>query len=149
MIDRFLEPTQTSGAELLKRNIAGGLVMLNLLRFKENADYSATPALAPDKPISGRAAFQRYIDHTLPLLRVSGGELLFLGHGGAFLIGPADERWDLAMLVKQRSLEAFFAFASNRAYLAGVGHRTAGVLDSRLLPLVKCEGHDITIDLRA
>ena len=30
---------------------------------------------------------------------------------------------------------AFLAFASNRAYLAGVGHRTAALEDSRLLPL--------------
>jgi len=40
--------------------------MLNLLRFREVADYRATPALAPPAPISGADAFQRYIDHTLP-----------------------------------------------------------------------------------
>ena len=39
------------------------------------------------------------------------------------------------MLVRQHSVAAFLAFASNEAYLAGMGHRTAAVEDSRLLPL--------------
>jgi hypothetical protein len=134
----FIEPTQESGAALFRRDICGELVMLNMLRFKETANYSATPQLAPEKEISGRAAFQKYIEHTLPFLKESGGELLFLGNGGPFLIGPTDEHWDLVMLVKQSSLASFLAFASNKEYLAGIGHRTAAVLDSRLLPIVEC-----------
>ncbi len=39
------------------------------------------------------------------------------------------------MMVRQSSAEAFLAFASNPAYLAGMGHRTAALEDSRLLPL--------------
>ncbi len=39
------------------------------------------------------------------------------------------------MLVEQSSPRAFMAFASNAAYLAGMGHRTAALEDSRLLPL--------------
>jgi hypothetical protein len=60
---------------------------------------------------------------------------MFLGVGGPFLIGPEDERWDMAMLVRQSSVTSFLAFASNDAYLAGLGHRTAALDDSRLLPL--------------
>jgi hypothetical protein len=41
------------------------------------------------------------------------------------------------MLVRQHSIEAFMAFASNAEYLAGLGHRVAAVEDSRLLPLVE------------
>jgi hypothetical protein len=41
------------------------------------------------------------------------------------------------MLVRQRSVADFIAFATNQAYLASLGHRTAGVEDSRLLPLVE------------
>lgn len=109
--------------------------MLNLLRFRDVADYSATPELAPPRPIRGAEAFQRYIEHALPYLRESGGELLFLGNGGAFLIGPPQERWDMTMLVRQQNVESFFAFASHEAYLAGIGHRTAALEDSRLLPI--------------
>lgn len=117
--------------------------MLNMLRLRETADYSANPELAPQAQISGREAFQKYIDHTLPFLKESGGELLLLGDGGKFFIGPDDEQWDIVMLVRQSSIENFFAFASNTEYLAGVGHRTAAIVDSRLLPVVECKNDNI------
>ena len=134
-----LEPSDENVRALLDRNIAGPVVMLNLLRFRGIADYSATPELAPPSPISGREAYERYVEHTRPFLEASGGEVLFMGDGGAFFVGPIDERWDFAMLVRQNSVEDFFAFASNAEYLIGVGHRTAAVEDTRLLPLLARE----------
>jgi hypothetical protein len=74
--------------------------------------------------------------HALPFLTQSGGAVLFLGEGGPFLIGPPGERWDRAMLVRRSFVADFMAFVSDTAYLAGMGHRTAAVEDSRLLPLV-------------
>jgi len=133
----YLEPTQEAGRALFMRGIQGEVVMLNLLRLRQVADYAANPELAPAQPISGAEAYDRYVAHTLPYLTESGGALLFLGEGGPFLIGPDHERWDRAMLVKQSSVQAFMAFASHGAYLAGLGHRTAAVEDSRLLPLVQ------------
>jgi uncharacterized protein (DUF1330 family) len=118
----------------------GSVVMLNLLRFSETADYSANPELAPKTPISGAEAFNRYIRHTLPFLHESGGELLFLGAGGPLLIGPEQERWDLLMMVRQSSVQSFLAFADNKDYLAGIGHRTAAIEDSRLLPVTQVSG---------
>lgn len=137
----YIDPTQESGAVLFSRNISGEVLMLNMLRLRDTADYTATPELAPESPISGHEALQRYIDHTLPFLKESGGELILLGEGGKYFIGPDDEQWDIVMLVKQRSLASFMAFASHKAYLAGIGHRTAAVQDSRLLPIVE-SGHD-------
>ncbi|MCC7000552.1 MAG: hypothetical protein IT357_00250 [Gemmatimonadaceae bacterium] len=110
--------------------------MLNLLRFRDVADYSATPDLAPDTPISGAEAYALYIEHTIPHLRASGGDVEFIGEGGAFLIGPSDERWDMVLLVRHRSVQTFISFASNEAYLGGMGHRLAAISDSRLLPSV-------------
>lgn len=132
----YLQPTEASGHALIRRAITGEVVMLNLLRFRNVADYSAHPSLKPDKPISGAEAFDRYIAHSLPYLRESGGELMFMGDGGSFLIGPESEHWDRAMLVRQSSVSSFMAFASSAAYLAGLGHREAAIEDSRLLPLV-------------
>jgi len=137
MTTSYLEPTQESGRAFVMRQMQGSIVLLNLLRFREIADYSAAPELAPDAPISGAEAFQRYIDHALPYLRETGGDLIFLGEGGAYLIGPESERWDMMMLVRQQSTESFLAFASHKAYLAGIGHRTAAIEDSRLLPLTE------------
>lgn len=133
----YLSPSWETGRDLFRRNIVGEVVMLNLLRFRDIADYTATPELAPVAPISGTEAFSRYMSHTLPYLEASGGSLLFIGEGGTFFIGPAAERWDRAILVRQSSVENFIAFASHEGYLAGYGHRLAAVADSRLLPLVQ------------
>lgn len=133
----FIEPTQESGAALFRRGITGEVIMLNMLRLRKVADYSENQELDPGEIISGKDAFQRYIDHTTPFLKESGGELLLVGEGGKYFIGPDDEKWDVVMLVKQKSIEEFFAFASNLGYLAGIGHRTAAILDSRLLPIVE------------
>jgi hypothetical protein len=136
----YLEPSWEAGRDFMARPWPGSIVMLNLLRFRAVADYSSAPDLAPAEPISGAQAFQRYIEHTLPYLHESGGELLFLGDGGRFLIGPPEERWDMAMLVRQHNLASFMTFASHQAYLAGMGHRTAALEDSRLLPLARAGG---------
>ena len=128
----------------MERGIEGCVIMLNLLRFRDVADYSATPGLAPADPISGEEAFQRYIRHTLPFLRESGGDIILLASGGPFLIGPEEERWDLAMLIRQNSVASFLAFASHAGYLAGLGHRTAAIEDSRLLPLTELRPGVIT-----
>lgn len=134
---KYLDPTKDNGREFLQRNISGQVVMLNLLRFKQVADYFESPNLAQTTPISGEAAYQLYIDHTLPLLKKSGGEILFFGKGGAFLIGPITENWDAVLLVRQNSVADFMAFASDQEYLKVVGHRTAALEDSRLLPIVE------------
>jgi uncharacterized protein (DUF1330 family) len=131
----YLEPTQESGRAFFMRGIGDAVVMLNLLRYREVADYSAAPQLASAMPITGEAAYRLYMEHTMPHLEKSGGKLLFFGRGGSFLIGPSDERWDAAMLIQQSSPSALMAFASNAEYLSGIGHRVAALEDSRLLPL--------------
>ena len=133
----YLEPTQESAQAFFARGISGSVVMLNLLRFRVTADYSATPDLAPLVPITGEEAYHLYMQHTLPYLERSGGKLLFFGRGGNFLIGPVEERWDAAMLVQQKSAATFLAFASDPGCMSGLGHRVAPLEDSRLLPLVE------------
>lgn len=136
----YLEPTDETGRLFLERAVQGPVTMLNLVRLRPEADYSSHPGLAAENPISGREAYDRYISHTLPILTAAGGELVFLGDGGRFLIGPIDERWDLVLLVRHAGVEAFMAMASDGEYLAGLGHRVAAVEDSRLLPIVEIGG---------
>ena len=135
MKQSYMDPTQESGRAFFLRGIEGKVFMLNLLRYREIADYSGAPQLAPVEPITGEAAYRLYMQHTVPHLEKSGGKVIFFGRGGGFLIGPESERWDAVMLVEQSSPQAFMEFASNTEYLAGMGHRTAALEDSRLLPV--------------
>jgi uncharacterized protein (DUF1330 family) len=133
----YLAPTQELGRRFVMRGLTGNVVMLNLIRLRTVADYSGFPDLAPESPVSGRAAYDLYIEHTLPYLQKSGGRLDFLAEGGSWLIGPEDERWDLALLVRQKDMETFFGFEQDPDYMKILGHRTAAVEDSRLLPLAE------------
>lgn len=137
MEEKFFVPTQGAGREFIMRQLSGSIVMLNLLRFREFADYSEFPKLAPTETISGEQAYQLYIKHTLPHLEKAGGEIVFMGKGGNYLVGPTNERWDAVLLIRQKSVESFMAFAQDVEYMKGIGHRTAALEDSRLLPLVE------------
>ncbi|NBX40918.1 MAG: DUF1330 domain-containing protein [Gammaproteobacteria bacterium] len=135
----YLDPTQEQGRDFFLSGFTGAVTMLNLLRFRAVADYSMHENLAPPAPITGAQAYLRYMKHTMPYLRASGGELVFYGDSTKFLVGPTDEHWDAAMLVRQSSVQSFLAFATDRDYLAGIGHRVAALSDSRILPLQQAE----------
>ncbi|MDF0600374.1 DUF1330 domain-containing protein [Psychromarinibacter sp. C21-152] len=129
-----LAPSDTAARALFAREQAGPVVMVNLLRFREMADYSAAPDRAPPAPVSGAAAYARYVAETLPLLEASGGAVIFEGRAERWFIGPEEERWDHVLIVRQASLSAFRAFADAPAAQAALVHRTAALADSRLLP---------------
>jgi len=131
----YLSPTPDAISELSMRSISGPVTMLNLLRFRYIADYTDFPELAPSDPISGREAYGIYSAHTLPLLAEVGGKPVFVGEGGMLLIGPPDTTWDRVLLVEYPNLAAFLSMTRNSEYLAGAGHRTAALADSRLLPI--------------
>ena len=132
-----IKPTQEAGAKFFGAPPEGPVVMLNLLRFREFADYTASPELAPPEPISGLQAYSLYAQHVTPLLAEAGSELVFRGTASSFLIGPSEETWDSVLLVRYVSAAALVAFASDSRYLAYAGHRTAALADSRLLPMTE------------
>ena len=115
----------------------GPVVMLNLLKFKEFADYSASMSLAPKNTISGKEAYQIYIDETMPFLKEAGSEIIFMGAGGDYVIGPLHEGWDMILLVRHKSVSKFIEFSRNEGYQEIAGHRKAALLDSRLLPSIE------------
>lgn len=134
---QYLEPTMESGRRFFASNIQGEVIMLNLLRFREWADYSHSPASCPSSKISGEQAFDCYITLALPCLRKTGGDLLLLGKCDHFLIGPYDERWHRVMLVKQKSKEVMLSMTNDAEYMTSLAHRTAALEDSRLLPIAR------------
>ncbi|PZR12214.1 MAG: DUF1330 domain-containing protein [Flavobacterium psychrophilum] len=131
----YLHPNYEAGKNLALKKIEGSIVNLNLIRLKEFADYSDFPDIAPQASISGYDAFIAYVQLAKPFVEQGGGEILFVGKGERFLIGPDDEQWDICMLIKQKSVSDFFAFERNPDYMKITGHRVAAILDSRLLPL--------------
>lgn len=132
---KYLEANQETGKQFyMDFHGKGKVVMLNLLKFKDTADYSNLASIEPETTITGKEAYAMYMERTLPHLEKAGSKVLFYGDSHHFLIGPASEGWDAVLLVEHVSVESFIAFAQNTEYLKTAGHRTAALEDSRLLP---------------
>lgn len=80
----YLDPTDEAATHLFTKPLKNDVHVLNLLRFKTQADYRQHPQLAPTPPISGREAYMRYVEAALPLLRASGGEITLIRQGDDF-----------------------------------------------------------------
>lgn len=106
------------------------IVMINLLRYRDDAQY---PAGFAAEPCSGREAYARYGAAVGALIAGAGGRVLWVGHVAKAVIAPDDEEWDNAVLVEYPSRAAFVEMISSPAYQAAAHHRTAALLDSRLI----------------
>lgn len=120
--------------DFLARGLQGPVDMLNLLRFRDVADYSAHPGLAPPAPISGREAYARYFAQAEPILAGLGAERVYDADGGTVIIGPTDGAWDRVLVIRWPSVDVFMELATHEGYRGVVGHRAAALRDSRLLP---------------
>lgn len=104
------------------------IVMLNLLRFADIAQYETV-----DERITGRDAYAKYSKAVTPMLWKTGGQLLWMGKVRSVLIAPDSEEWDEALLVQYPSRNAFLNMIQSDEYQAIVHHRTAALIDSRLI----------------
>ena len=111
------------------------IVMLNLLRFRDQADYAAS---TPEAPCTGREAYHlRYAPAIAAVMQRHGARVAWLGPVLGALIAPPDERWDEMMLVDYPSFSAFRAMLADPEYQAAVHHRMAALEDSRLIATTK------------
>src|SRR5436305_9526507 len=104
----------------------GPIVMLNLLRFKPNAD-------GIDEGVTGAEAYARYSIAAERFLRAVGGHLRASVQPRQSVIGPAECEWDLVLLVEYPSRQKFLEMATNPEYLKIHAHREAALADSRLI----------------
>jgi len=106
--------------------------MLNLIRFRDLADY---PAGHPNhgKGLSGREAYAIYRAGFQALVAGSGAAMVWEAPLECTVTGPADE-WDEGFVMGYPTSSAFLAMVRNPEYIRDVvPHRTAAVADSRLI----------------
>ena len=123
----YIDPTreQFDAFKALPRDTP--ILMLNLIRLKETVEY-------PDgEVVSGAEAYRRYGEHSGPIFRGLGGEIVWRGSWEGMVIGPDDKQWDIAFVARYPNAGAFMAMVTNPDYQAIVHHRTLAVEDSRLM----------------
>ncbi|WP_187336221.1 DUF1330 domain-containing protein [Novosphingopyxis iocasae] len=113
--------------------------MLNLVRFREAADYPADHALAGEK-LSGADAYRNYGKESGPIFSRVGGTIVYRGGFETVLIGPTDERWDAVFIARYPNAGAFLELVTDEDYRKAVVHRQAAVETSRLVRLSPADG---------
>jgi uncharacterized protein (DUF1330 family) len=108
----------------------GPVVMINLLRYRPQAQYSED---FDATPCTGREAYQRYSAAAVRQIDAVAGRVIFWGSVQATVIAPDGEEWDDAFMVEYPNRAAMLKMLSTPDYLAVVPHRTAALLDSRLI----------------
>lgn len=109
------------------------ILMLNLLRFRDRADYE------DDREATGAEAYAAYGRQSGPIFDRVGGRIVWRGTPETVLIGPQDERWDLIFVARYPTAGAFLEMVTDPDYQIAVKHRQAAVLDSRLIRLAESD----------
>lgn len=109
--------------------------MLNLLKFKEKADYGNDTDF---EPCTGREAYlMRYAPAFNKVTEGDDIKLLIAGTVIASIVGPSDEHWDLAALVQYPNFAAFKKVIESDSYKKQAEpHRLAALEDLRLIATV-------------
>ncbi|MEM7522868.1 MAG: DUF1330 domain-containing protein [Pseudomonadota bacterium] len=103
--------------------------MLNLVRLRQTAAYE------DGRSATGAEAYATYGVSSGPIFAGVGGKIAWRGAPECVLIGPEDERWDIAFIARYPDAAAFLKMVMDPAYQAIVFHRQAAVEDSRLIRL--------------
>jgi uncharacterized protein (DUF1330 family) len=101
----------------------GPFVMVNLLKFKETAEY----ADGSDADLSGARAYARYGKGIQACLAAVDGRQIYAGPVTGLMIGEVEELWDMVALVEYPSLAAMQKMMSSPEYRAIEVHRKAGL----------------------
>ena len=136
--DSSIDPTRDQVRNLRDHGGDGPVVMMNLLKFRETANYSPDAGMAS---CSGKAAYDRY-QHafTVAVSAISQAEVLYDGPCEQVFIGQAGTdatNWDKLLLVRYPSRQHFLAMMADDSYRDALVHRYAGL---ERTVLIQCAG---------
>ncbi len=125
----YIDPTKETFGVFRNNDRPGPIQMLNLVRFRDHAEY-------PDgRALSGAEAYAAYGKQSGPVFARLGGTIVWRGNFELMLIGPETENWDECFIAQYPSVAAFVEMVRDPVYREAVKHRQAAVADSRLVRL--------------
>ena len=131
-----IEPDEQQFAEVAA--LAGGeadgpVVMLNLNRYRELAEYEDEVPDGQSADVSGHEAYLRYGAVALAVLARLGGRVLWQAESKLTVVGDESDRYDEVVAVWYPSFAAFVALATDAEILAARAHRSAGLERAALI----------------
>ncbi len=118
-----IRPNKDQFVELMEAADVGPVTMLNLLKFKANADGKDVD----DQGASGASEYAKYGDAVVQMVEARGGKVLWMGRADQILIGDAEQDWDSVALVQYPSRKAFIEMVSTPEYEQAHEHRESGL----------------------
>ena len=107
--------------------------MLNLLKFKEKAEYADGRA----SDLTGAQAYALYGAEVVGHLAKVGGAPMFSAQVERLMLGEVDELWDSVAIAMYPSREAMMKMISSPDYQASAVHRSAGLAGQLNIELVE------------
>ncbi len=114
----------------------GAIYMLNLLKFKEQAEYEDGRAT----DLTGAEAYAIYGGEVVRHLAIVGGAPMFSAQVERLMLGEVEELWDSAAIAMYPSRQAMMEMMSSPDYQASAVHRTAGLAGQLNIELVEPMG---------
>ncbi|MCP3990413.1 MAG: DUF1330 domain-containing protein [Actinomycetia bacterium] len=109
--------------EMMQPGPEGPIYMVNLLKFKDTAEYED----GRQTDLTGYEAYQIYGQGVSELLAAYGGELTFAADVTFLALGQVEELWDEVAIARYPNRGAILAMSSSDEWRELAVHRTAGL----------------------
>lgn len=116
-------PNEEQMAGFLEGDTETPIKMVNLLKFKDKADYKD----GRQTSLSGKEAYQIYADEVQGHLEKVGGQSIFFGEVERLMLGEVEELWDWVAIAKYPSRKAMLEMVMDSEYQKSEEHRSAGL----------------------
>ena len=117
-------PNKDQMDEFLEGDIESPISMVNLLKFKEKAEYED----GRDTNLSGKEAYMIYGIEVQEHLKKIGGEMVFGGEITRLMLGEVEDLWDSVAVARYPSRKAMLEMIMDPDYQESEKHRSAGLL---------------------
>ncbi len=109
--------------EMMQPGPDGPIFMVNLLKFKERAEYED----GRETDLTGEEAYQIYGSGVSELLGEYGGEIVFAADVTFLALGQVEDLWDEVAIAKYPNRGSLLAMSSSEEWRELAVHRTAGL----------------------
>ena len=116
-------PNEEQMAGFLDGDTETPIKMVNLLKFKDKADYKD----GRQTSLSGKEAYQIYADEVQGHLEKVGGQSIFFGEVERLMLGEVEELWDWVAIAEYPSRKAMLEMVMDSEYQKSEEHRSAGL----------------------
>ena len=131
-----ITPNEEQIKGLLAPGHDGPIYMLNLLKFKDDAEYED----GRDTDLTGQEAYGIYGLEVARLLAVVGGAPMFNAHVERLMLGEVEELWDSAAIAMYPSRKTMLEMIGMPKYQGIAVHRSAGLAGQLNIELVNPAG---------